>query len=151
MEGAQRPVVLVRTRALACALPAAAVVETMRPLPVQPLAGQPAFVRGIAVIRGAPTPVVDLAALVSGGDAAPAARFVTVRVGDRRVALAVETVLGLTRLAPSVEAGLGPLLGYVSEAAVTALGALDSSLLVVLDTTRVVPEEVWRACERAGP
>jgi chemotaxis signal transduction protein len=38
--------------------------ETMRPLPVEPLARAPPFVRGLATIRGFPTPVVDFGRLL---------------------------------------------------------------------------------------
>ena len=44
-----------------CALPVGHVGETMRPLPVETLAGGPPFAPGVSVIRGQPTPVVDLA------------------------------------------------------------------------------------------
>ena len=36
---------------LLCAVPLALVGETMRPLPVEPLAGVPSYVRGVAIIR----------------------------------------------------------------------------------------------------
>jgi purine-binding chemotaxis protein CheW len=147
MHGIQ--LILVRTGSVICALPAASVVETMRPLPLTPFAGQPPFVRGISVIRGAATPVVDLGALVSGDHAAPVARFVTVRTGERSVALAVEAVLGLTQLDTSAMDHLPRLLRRVGEATVSTLGTLDGSLLAVLDAARLVPEEVWRAFESA--
>src|SRR4051812_7702461 len=84
-----------RARSRLCALRAAEIVETMRPLPVEPWVGMPAFVLGVSLIRGVPTPIVDVGALF--GDSAPQAftRFVTLRVGDRRVALAVEEVIGM--------------------------------------------------------
>jgi hypothetical protein len=37
-----------------CALPLATVLETLRRLSIEPLAGAPAFVLGRSVIRGAP-------------------------------------------------------------------------------------------------
>ena len=54
------PVLIVMAGARACAIPLDYVAETMRPLPIEPVAGTPGFVRGVSVIRGAPTPVVDL-------------------------------------------------------------------------------------------
>ncbi|MFL5302954.1 MAG: chemotaxis protein CheW, partial [Anaeromyxobacteraceae bacterium] len=64
MTGPSRPnVLLVRAGSRLCALPLACVVETLRPLHTSPLAGTPACVSGVAVVRGAPTPVVDLDAL----------------------------------------------------------------------------------------
>ena len=44
-----------------CALRLEDVGETMRPLPVSPLPETAAFVLGLAIVRGAPTPVIDLA------------------------------------------------------------------------------------------
>jgi len=90
---------LVRAGTLTCALPLSHVVETMRPLPIEPLANAPAFVRGLSIIRGAPVPVVDLGALLNTPSSRPPPRFVTVRAGERRVALAVDGILGLRDIA----------------------------------------------------
>jgi chemotaxis signal transduction protein len=43
-----------------CAVPLSHVIEIMRPLPVEPISSVPSFVQGISIIRGIPTPVVDL-------------------------------------------------------------------------------------------
>ena len=53
--------VLVQAGLHLCALPLGAVIETLRPLPLRPLAGAPAGVLGVAVVRGSPVPVIDLA------------------------------------------------------------------------------------------
>ena len=108
----------------------------MRPLPIEALAGVP-FVLGASIVRGAPVPVVDVAALL-GLEAGEASRFVIVRAGGRRVALLVDAVMDVAALPPEASAAMPPLLAGVSEAA-TALGRLDRALLVVLDTARVVP------------
>src|ERR1039458_10836110 len=83
-----------------CALNLLHVVEIMRPLPVDEVAHMPAFVRGLSIIRGAPTPVVSLAALLadSGG---PPTRFVVVRAGEGQVALAVDAVVRVFELDPA--------------------------------------------------
>ena len=47
------------------------VTEVLRPLPVEPLAGVPPYVRGICVLRGRPVPVVDIGLLLGGGGAGP--------------------------------------------------------------------------------
>jgi purine-binding chemotaxis protein CheW len=130
-----------RARSRLCALRAAEVVETMRPLPVEPWVGMPSFVVGVSLIRGVPTPIVDVGALF--GDGAPPAftRFVTLRVGDRRVALAVEEVIGMrgVDVAPSIETP--PLLREASGQVVATLGALDVALLSVLSAARLLPEQ----------
>ena len=58
------PVLVFRFAGRIGAVPAELAVETMRPLPVEGLPAAPSFVAGVALIRGVPTPVVDLAALV---------------------------------------------------------------------------------------
>jgi len=77
-----------------CAVPITHVIETMRPLPVEPISGVPSFVQGISIIRGIPTPVVDLGAILGTPGERPE-RFVTLRVGDRQVALSVNAVVGV--------------------------------------------------------
>jgi purine-binding chemotaxis protein CheW len=147
MRGGVGGLVLVaRARGLLCGLPVPHIVETMRPLPVEPLPGSPPFVRGLSLIRGAPVPIVDVGALL--GSAAPprTTRLVTLRLAERRVGLALEEVLGLRELPESLGA-LPPLLGDAPADAVSAVGSLDAELLVVLQTARLLPESVWRALE----
>src|ERR1700682_2533064 len=79
------------------AVPLAHVIEIMRPLPIERLAGVPAFVSGVAIIRGIPTPVVDLGAILGTPNEA-AERFVTLRVGNNQVVLSVTAVLGVRDL-----------------------------------------------------
>jgi len=130
---------LCRIRDVVCGLPLEHVVETMRPLPVEPLGGGPAFVLGLSRIRGKPVPVVDLARLVTGTDGAQPTRFVTVRCNDRTVALRVDAVLGVAALTdPPSE--LPPLLEG-DHAPVAALAARDRALLLVLETARLMPPQ----------
>ncbi|MFL5263107.1 MAG: chemotaxis protein CheW [Anaeromyxobacteraceae bacterium] len=152
MTGPSRPnVLLVRAGSRLCALPLACVVETLRPLHTSPLAGTPACVSGVAVVRGAPTPVVDLDALLGSPGGAPPARFVILRLGERRAALAVTEVVGLGELSEGDVAG-APLLDGAADGAVAALRSRDDALLVVLAAARLVPEAAWRAVdERAAP
>jgi purine-binding chemotaxis protein CheW len=133
---------LVRAGTQLCALPLAGVVETMRPLPIEGVSGAPAYVRGLAIIRGSPVPVVDLAALVAGATLAPDddARFVTVRAADRIVALFVSRVVGVRTLAPASLHDLPPLLRDANADVVRSVGALDAELLLVLRSARLVPD-----------
>ncbi len=126
-------------------MPLSCVVEIMRPLPIEPVAGMPAFVLGLAVIRGAPQPVVDLGALLGAGGGGAIGRFVTLRIGKRGVALAVKAVLGVRDLAGAPLEEVPPLLREADAKAVAAIGALDADLLVLLRAGRVLPEEAWRA------
>jgi purine-binding chemotaxis protein CheW len=136
---------LLRVGARTCALPLTHVGETMRPLPVEPIIGMPPFVRGLSVIRGHPTPVVDLGGRLGAGEGGVVTRFVTLRAGERQVALAVDAVLGVGSLDTSALEGMPPLLREASADTVAAIGTLDAGLLVVLRATRIVPAEVWEA------
>jgi len=130
-----------------CALPLDCVVETMRPLPIERIAHAPSFVLGLSVVRGQPIPVIDAAGLFRGGQTAAPHRFVTVRVGERRAALAVDDVLGLRDLALLSLGALPPLLDGADSSAVAAVGALDRQLLMVLGGVRDIPPAVWHSME----
>lgn len=111
----------------------------MRPLPAEPVAGMPAFVRGLSVIRGTPTPVVDLDALLGAPPTDAIARYVTMRIDGRRVALAVEEVLGLRAIDPSTLQDLPPLLRNAAADVIETVGTLDTHLLAALRATRILP------------
>jgi purine-binding chemotaxis protein CheW len=133
-----------------CAIPIELVVETMRALPIESMTNAPDVVRGLAIVRGAAVPVVDASRLLGGPVLARPGRFVTVRVGERRVALAVESVLGVRLLANASLHALPPLLRDSVEVAST-IGALDAQLLIVLQTMRLVPESMWLSLDRRAP
>jgi purine-binding chemotaxis protein CheW len=135
-------VLLLKAGALRCALPLSCVSETLRPLPLHALANTPGFVCGASVIRGEPVPVVDLARFL-GAAAQTAARFVLVRAGKGKVALAVEAVIGIQQLVLEPGASVPPLLAHASPDAVGALAILDRELLLVLQTAHIVPEDLW--------
>ncbi|HEY4186515.1 MAG TPA: chemotaxis protein CheW [Polyangia bacterium] len=135
--------IVCRVRDRHCALFASQVIETLRPLPTAPLAAMPPFVKGLAVIRGTPTPVVDAGALLGDTAEARPTRFVVIRLGERQVALAVEAVLGVRALSSALLTDLPPLLRHASEDTVSKLGTLDAELLVVLDGAYLVPSSLW--------
>jgi purine-binding chemotaxis protein CheW len=132
------------------ALPLVHVVETMRALPVKAVASAPGFVPGVAIIRGVPVPVVDAAALFGAGRAA-ATRFVTLRVDQRQIALAVEAVIGVRSVSGETLGEMPPLLRGAQADVVSSIGALDAELLLVLSSARVVPDSLWRALESEEP
>lgn len=137
---------LCRAGARLCALPIETIVETMRRLPVEPLAKAQPFVLGLSVVRGAPVPVVDVAALL-GETATHPERLVTLRVGERMVALALDEVLGLREISG---AAVPPLLQDAAGEVVAAIGALDAELLLVLNTARGIPEAALGALPAEG-
>jgi purine-binding chemotaxis protein CheW len=145
-EASGEQVVLVQAGSHRCALPVGVVLETLRPLPFRPLAGAPAEVLGVAVVRGSPVPVVDLALLVAGApSASPARRWVMVRCGARAAALAVDGVTGIRRLPPG--AATAPLLAGAAQGALAALRVRDAELVVVLEASRLVSESALEALE----
>jgi purine-binding chemotaxis protein CheW len=133
---------LFRAAGHTCALNLAHVVEIMRPLPVEPLAGAPETVRGLSAIRAVPVPVVELGALFSAAGGA-SGRFVVVRTGGKQVALAVDEVLGICDLAASVEQAMPPLLRDAVSGAIDTIAALDTELYLVLNAARIVPDGRW--------
>jgi purine-binding chemotaxis protein CheW len=122
------------------------------PLAVETLSGAPPFVIGVSVVRGVPVPVVDAGRLLGARESRPG-RFVTVRAGDRIVALAVDEVVGVRAILTESLQGLPPLLRDAGAEAIAGIGTLDAELLLVLHGTRLVPEDVMPALtpERAAP
>jgi purine-binding chemotaxis protein CheW len=148
-----RPVqlLLFRVHQWLSAIPVSSVVETLRPLPLEPLANQPAAMLGLSTIRGGPVPVIDAAQLLLAGGRSTqpgeAKRLVLLRVGDRRVALAVDEVLGVRDLGAARWEALPALLHDAANASVLEVGRLDDELLLVLKAARLVEDDVWRLAE----
>jgi purine-binding chemotaxis protein CheW len=131
-------VLIAKVGALTCAIPIAHVVETMRPLPVEPLGHGAAYVCGVALIRGVPTVVIDTAKLLATTSTGTQ-RFVIVRLADRKAALMVDAVIDIRSLG-----GLGalpPLVASASGDTIRAIGAIDAGLIVVLEAARLVQLE----------
>jgi purine-binding chemotaxis protein CheW len=131
--------------------------ETMRPLPIEPLTGMPSFVLGVAIVRGFPAPVVDAGRLLNPFAspstpiiASSSARFVSLKLGERTAALAVDAVLDVRPLAAGILANVPPLLREAGAEQMAAIGALDTQLLLVLEAARLVPESVWSAMKAPG-
>lgn len=143
-------------RALLCsvrtslfALPLTHVLEIMRPLPVQPMPGSPAFVKGLAIVRGKPVAVVDLACVIDGEQGVPC-RWVAVRAGTGSALIEVDRIVGIRPLPPEMLSGLPPLLKNADLQMVAAIGTLDAALLLVLDESRLIPDELVERLDRAA-
>lgn len=134
---------IVQAGAHTCLLNLTDVAEIMRPLPLAPLAGAPETVRGLSLIRGLPTPVVDLAFLLSNDRHSLGNRFVTLRTGERRVALSVDAVLGIREFGPASLAKLPPLLQSAQPELLHAMRTLDAELLLVLKIGKILPDTLW--------
>ncbi len=111
----------------------------MRPLPTETPADAPLFLRGVAVIRGNPVPVIDLARLLGQAESIPT-RFVTVRTDGLILALAVGEVLGLTRDAETGNRASIPLMREGAQDSNAAIGSLDHQALLLLTTLRLLPD-----------
>lgn len=132
---------LCRTGTRLCALPLDHVIEIMRVLPIEPISGAPHFVRGLSIIRGSPVPVIDTGKLF-GEQETRSARLVTIRVGDRTVAFAVDEVLGVRAIETDVVVTLPPLLRDAG-GALSAIGTLDAELLLFMNAARIVPDALF--------
>jgi purine-binding chemotaxis protein CheW len=124
--------------------------ETLRPLPVEPVPGAPPFVLGVAILRGSPTPVIDVQCLLNPAPST-IGRFIALRLGARSVALAVEAVLDVRSLPTQMSSQVPRLLGEANATLVSALGSLDAELLVVLEASRLVPDTVWATIDAQRP
>ena len=136
-----------------CALPLENVAETMRPLPIEPLADLPPSILGIAVIRSAMVPVVDVAMLVDGASASTSpTRFVSLRLGaNRQVALALGEVVGVRTLGTEALKDIPALLSDTAPHIISAIAQLDAEFLLVLQAARMVPESLWRDLDAKVP
>jgi chemotaxis signal transduction protein len=112
------------------------VIEAMRRLPITPLDEMPPYAAGVATIRGAVTPVIDLGALL--GRRSRGTRMLTVRAGSRTVALLVDDVIGVVRFHPADFSGRPPLLRDSAHAVVQAVAWRDQQLHLVLDAGRLI-------------
>jgi len=142
-------VLLCRVGSVVYAVPLSHVSETMRPLPFEVISGTAPFVDGVSIIRGGPVPIVDLARLLGNATSEPRTRLVVVRVGERRAALSVGKVIGVHSLESGAVRELPPLLGGASAEVIRAVGSLDAQLLLLLETSRVLPESSWASLEGA--
>jgi len=128
---------IIRAAGSRWAIPARDAVETMRALPIKPVASPfPAMV-GLSVVRGLPIPVVDIARLLTGSSDAQAARFVTVRCGARIVALLVEAIEGIRTIAERTGPEERSLARSAAAGAIASLGSLDHEFLGLLSVTRL--------------
>ena len=133
-----------------CALRLDSVIETMRVLPIQAVEADsaPDCLVGLALIRGQPCPVLDLARLL--GDQQEPGRLILLRVSggvERRVALAVTSVEGVSRIRTSVLSEMPPLLSAANVDLVEAIGVHDAQLMTILKAGSLLSETDWAALE----
>ena len=141
-----------------CSIPLDKVNEIMRPMPLENISDFPSFVLGASIIRGIVVPVISLARLLGNSSATePAAsvpagsgRFVSMKLGARRAALAVDEVIGIRSVDPGNLQDMAPLLERVEHGTIREVTTLDNELLLVLQAARLVPDSVWDSWTSRG-
>lgn len=134
-----------------CAFSIEQLIETMRPLPTEPLAHLPDFVSGVAVIRGQPTPVLDARTLLGISSSEAPGRYLTLELtsgSGRVVALAVDSILGLRDVPARQLSELPNLLRAPDRDVFGAIAPVEAELLLLLESARLMPDELWRRIER---
>src|SRR6185295_3821456 len=92
-EGQGPLVLLVQAAARTVAIPLGDILETLRPLPVEPLQTSRASLIGVSVVRGEPVPVVDLAALLQPGTRGGQGRWIVLKSKPSGVVLTVDRIV----------------------------------------------------------
>lgn len=134
-------VLVVQSGTWLCAIPLAEVRETMRRLPIRPVAGSPPFVRGLALVRGAYIPVIDLRVLLgqsAENDQNTGHFFVTVQFGDQRAALETDAVIGAQHIPLNVLEPLPSLLSEAMSTFVEKLGSLNQKHLAFCSAVKLL-------------
>jgi len=80
--------------------------------------------------------------LLLGDGATRSGRLVTIRAGGRTIALVIERVEGIRAIGPEAFIALPPLLGDAAAPAIEAIGTLDAELLLFLQSSRIVPDDL---------
>jgi purine-binding chemotaxis protein CheW len=148
-DGGRTIRLLCRAGSRLCAIPIEHVIEVLRVLPIEPVSGAPRYVLGLCIIRGSAVPVVD-AGLLLGDQATKSERLITIRTGDRTIALAAEAVLGIWAIGTETFNELPPLLRNAAGETIASIGVLDSELLFLLRTARIVPADLLDRLDREG-
>jgi purine-binding chemotaxis protein CheW len=140
-NAAMAPWLLFRAGTVLCVLPIEHIIESMRVLPRERIAGAPDYILGLSVIRGMPTPVVDVGRIICDRNIAPT-RLVAIRSSIGTTALAVDAVLGIATIAPETLGQLPPLLETAATDRIMAVGTQDYELVLFLRAGRMVPDAV---------
>ncbi len=130
-------------QAQVCALPLARACEVMRPLPMLALESMPSFVAGWSVVRGQPTPVIDLSLLLGLRPERPAGRFVLVRSGvPMPLALAVTDVLGIRYLGKEHWRAEPAFVQAMAPQMLSEVRVANDMLFMVLNSARLLSDEL---------
>ena len=131
-----------------CGVPIGSVLEILRPVAIQELAGLPAYLCGLAVIRGQPTAVVDVSTVLTGLSDGRIGRYLSMRSEGRPFALRVEAVLGIREVDRRAFRDLPELIEPARDLVAGVL-ALGTELLTVLRSSPGFSTQVWAGIDRA--
>jgi purine-binding chemotaxis protein CheW len=124
------------------ALPASVVVQMEDYAGASAVPGAPAFVAGVVQLRGKVVPVIDLRLRFGLEQAAlPGRRVVVGEIGDRRVALLVDSAREVASLRPSKLKTPPKLLEAEGRGFVRSVTQIEGRLVLVLDFAKVIGEE----------
>jgi purine-binding chemotaxis protein CheW len=140
---------LCRVGTRCCGIPLAYATETMRTANLIPLDDAEGLVIAAAMIHGDLVPVVDTGALFGEPQTDPQ-RLVSISVGDRRVAISVDEVIGVSTIADGVANELPPLLCDAVDKAVRAIDVRDGEFLFRLEASRLIPDGALDAIGHTG-
>lgn len=134
-------VLVVKTGSWLCAIPLHEVRETMRRLPIRTIQGALPFVRGLAQIRGALLPVIDVRALL--GEPPEHSRsgapfFVTVQFGEQCAAIEADAIIGAQHIPLEQLEPLPSLLSETIGIFVEKLGSLDRRHLAFCSAVKLL-------------
>jgi len=139
-------VLLVQAGTRNIAIPLGDIVETLRPLAVDPLQTSLGYLAGVSVVRGEPVPVVDLAALLQPGAKGGQGRWVVLKGKPSSVVLSVDRIVGLKRLDRAQMKEVPPLLREFHTDLARAIVLQDAHCTTLIDASRI-PERVPSAPE----
>lgn len=126
--------------------------ETLRPLTLEAFANLPSFILGLSTIRGIQTPVMSLKKFLEGthqennnsSNEVKKLIWVTLKVNGLQVAIEVDSISGIFEIPTDALQNMPPLLAHAHSDSIALCGMLDNNLLLILQSTRLIPKEVWQ-------
>jgi purine-binding chemotaxis protein CheW len=135
---------------LHCIIDAACVVQILRAAALAALPGAPAFIAGIVNVHGDLLPVLDLRVRFGFPERGivPSDRFITIRVGERVIALWVDAVLDVFAMNPRDIVPAQGLLGGLRS--LSGLARTAEGMLYLHDPTAFLSESEAEALDLLG-
>jgi purine-binding chemotaxis protein CheW len=145
-QGGENVLVLKDGNIFLC-IPARHTIEIMRPLPIRQLLNPPHCILGISIIRGKPTPVLDIFKLLNTESGNKPTRFVLIKSGEKELALAVAQVLYTTSIPLTVLNELPSVFREGNDTMIKSLAVADEQLGAMLDASKLMTKELLERME----